>query len=394
MPTQTASTRSTLRHVGLDVHAETIAAAVAEPDGTVRDLGIISHRPEAVRKLLAKLGERAALRVCYEAGPTGYALYWQLTAWGIPCDVIAPSLVPTKTGDRVKTDRRDAAKLARCYRAGDLTPVFVPDAATEALRDLVRAREVTKQDQLRARHRLSKFLLRHGRTRPEGMRAWTGRHLTWLGQQRFDGPGADALQTAYEEYRSALTVLADRVARLEHAITAAVASLAPAQQALVGALAALRGVQQVTAATVVSEVTTLRRFASARQLMGYAGLVPREHSSGGSTRRGAITKTGNAHLRRVLVESAWAYRHRPMTTGLLRARQQGQPPAVLAIADRAQQRLCTKYRRLAAKGKPPVFIATTIARELLGFMWALAQEVEDRAGPHGTTLTREARMAG
>lgn len=388
MPTQTAST---LRHVGLDVHAETIAAAVAEPDGTVRDLGIIAHRPEALRKLLAKLAPReqwGRLWVCYEAGPTGYALYWQLTALGVHCDVIAPSLIPTKASDRVKTDRRDAAKLARCYRAGDLTPVFVPDAATEALRDLVRAREVTKQDQLRARHRLSKFLLRHGRPRPAGMRAWTGRHLTWLGQQRFDGPGAVALQTAYDEYRAALTVLADRGARLEHAITAAVATLAPAQQALVGALAALRGVQQVTAATVVSEVTTLRRFASARQLMGYAGLVPREHSSGGSTRRGAITKTGNAHLRRVLVESAWAYRHRPMTTGLLRARQQGQPPAVLVVAERAQQRLCTKYRRLAAKGKPPVFIATSIARELLGFMWAIAQQIETVE-----PLTPEARMA-
>lgn len=364
---------SRMRYVGLDVHADTITAAVAEADGAIRELGTIAHRPEAVRKLLAKFGERGGLRVCYEAGPTGYALYWQLSAWGIHCDVIAPSLIPTKAGDRVKTDRRDAAKLARCYRAGDLTPVFVPDAATEALRDLVRAREVTKQDQLRARHRVSKFLLRHGRQRPEGMRAWTGRHLTWLGQQRFE---AVALQTVYDEYCAALTVLADRLTRLERAITAALPTLAPAQQALVGALAALRGVQQVTAATVVSEVTTLRRFASARQLMSYAGLVPREHSSGGSRWRGAITKTGNAHLRRVVVEAAWGYRHRPMTTGVLRVRQAGQPPAVLAIAERAQQRLCAKYRALAAKGKPPLFIASTVARELLGFMWAMGQVVE------------------
>lgn len=370
MPTQTAST---VRHVGLDVHAETITAAVAEPDGSGRELGTIANRAEAIRKFVAKLGDRARLRVCYEAGPTGYALYWQLTALGVHCDVIAPSLIPTKAGDRVKTDRKDAAKLARCYRAGDLTPVFVPDAATEALRDLVRAREGARQDQLRARHRLSKFLLRHGRQRPAGMKAWTGRHFTWLGQQRFD---AVALQTVYEEYRAALTVLADRVARLERAILAAVATLAPAQQALVGALAALRGVQHVTAATVVSEVTTLRRVASARQLMSYAGLVPREHSSGTSTRRGAITKTGNAHLRRVLVEAAWAYRHRPMTTGVLRARQQGQPPAVLAVAERAQTRLCARYRHLAARGKVPLFIATTIGRELLGFIWALGQAVE------------------
>jgi transposase len=364
---------STMRYVGLDVHSETIAAAIAEPDGSVRELGTIAHRSEAVRKFITKLGGPASLKVCYEAGPTGYALYWQLTGLGVHCDVIAPSLVPTKAGDRVKTDRRDAAKLARCYRAGDLTPVFVPDAATEALRDLVRAREVAKQDQLRARHRLGKFLLRHGRRRPDGLRAWTTRHTTWLAQQRFELP---SLQAAYDEYRAALDLLADRVHRLEHAILAAMPTLTATQQALVAALATLRGVRHVTAATVVSELTTFRRFASARQVMGYAGLVPREHSSGSSQWRGAITKTGNAHLRRVLVESAWGYRHRPAVTGTLRERQQGQPPAVLAISHAAQARLCGRYRRMMAKGKPPLFIATTIARELLGFMWAIGQEIE------------------
>lgn len=379
MPTRTArAAASTMCHVGLDVHAETIAVAVAEADGSMRELGVIANTPEAVRKLLAKLAPRERwphLRVCYEAGPTGYALYWQLTALGVHCDVIAPSLVPTRAGDRVKTDRRDAAKLARCYRAGDLTPVFVPDAATEALRDLVRAREGAKQDQLRARHRLSKFLLRHGRRRPEGVRAWGKAHAAWLARQCFDGPGAEALGVVYEELRGALALVADRVARLERAITAALPTLAPAQRAVVGALTALRGVRQVTAATVVAEVTTLQRFPSPRQLMAYAGLVPREHSSGGSTRRGAITKTGNAHLRRVLVEAAWGYRHRPATTGPLRARQATQPPAVVAVAERAQRRLCAKYRRLAERGKPPLFIATTIGRELLGFMWAVGQAV-------------------
>lgn len=375
------SAARTMHYVGLDVHAETITVAVAEPDGSVRELGTVANRPEAVRKLVTKLtatlGRREQLRVCYEAGPTGYALYWQLTALGVPCDVIAPSLVPTKAGDRVKTDRKDAAKLARCYRAGDLTPVFVPDAATEALRDLVRAREGVKQDQLRARHRLGKFLLRHGRQRPEGMRAWTIKHARWLAQQRFGaGCEAVALQTVYDEYRAALVVLADRVDRLERAILAAVTTLTPAQQALVGALAALRGVKHMTAATVVSEVTTLRRFPGARHLMGYAGLVPREHSTGGTQRRGAITKTGNAHLRRVLVEAAWAYRHGPSTTGVLRQRQRGQPAAVIAIAHGAQGRLCARYRELAARGKVPLFIATTIARELLGFMWAIAREIE------------------
>jgi transposase len=265
-------------------------------------------------------------------------------------------------------------RLARCYRAGDLTVVWVPDAATEALRDLVRAREVTKQDQLRARHRVSKFLLRHGRARPEGMKAWTVKHAQWLAQQRFE---LVTLQVVYDEYRATLALLADRVARLEAAIAAAIPTLAPAQQALVSALATLRGVQLITAATIVSEVGTLRRFATPRHLMGYTGLVPREHSSGSGVRRGAITKTGNAHLRRVLVEAAWAYRHRPNpASGVLRARQYGQPAPIIAIATKAQQRLCPRYRRLSERGKPPLAVATVIGRELLGFIWAIAQLVE------------------
>jgi transposase len=372
-----------MRHVGLDVHAETIAVAVAERDGSVRELGLIRNRAEAVRKLVAKLGPAAQLRVCYEAGPTGYPLYWQLTALGVHCDVIAPSLVPTKAGDRLKTDRKDAARLARCYRAGDLTAIWVPDAATEALRDLVRAREVAKQDQLRARHRLSKFLLRHGRHRPEGMRAWTGRHAQWLAGLTFELP---TLQVVFDDYRANLALLAERVARLERAIEATLPTLAPAQQALVGALATLRGVRAVTAATLVSELGTLRRFATPRQLMGYAGLVPREHSSGSGVHRGAITKTGNAHLRRVLVEAAWAYRHRPnLTSAVLRLRQQDQPLPVVAIATRAQRRLCARYHRLTERGKPPLLVATTIARELLGFIWAIGQLVEPPPAAVGST---------
>jgi transposase len=368
-----------MRYIGLDVHAETIAVAVAEPDGSVRELGTIRHRPEAVRKLLAKLGGPTQTRVCYEAGPTGYTLYWQCVALGIHCDVIAPSLIPTKAGDRVKTDRKDAAKLARCYRAGDLTAVWVPDAATEALRDLVRAREVTKQDQLRARHRVNKFLLRHGHQRPDGMRAWTIKHAQWLARQRFE---LSTLQIVFDEYCTTLALLADRVARLERAIHTALVTLAPTQQALVGALAALRGVQEMTAATIVSELGTLRRFGTARQLMGYAGLVPREHSSGSGIHRGAITKTGNAHLRRVLVEAAWAYRHRANTaSAALRRRQHDQPPSVVAIATNAQHRLCPRYHRLTERGKPPLAVATTIARELLGFIWAIGQLVEPPPTP-------------
>jgi transposase len=366
--------RKKLRYLGLDVHAETICAAMAEPDGSVRELGTIRNRPEAVRKLLTKLGALEALRVCYEAGPTGYTLYWQLTVLGVPCVVIAPSLIPTKAGDRVKTDRKDAVRLARAYRAGDLTAVWVPDAATEGLRDLVRARDVAKQDQLRGRHRLSKFLLRHGRHRPDGMTAWTLKHAQWLAQQRFE---LTTLQVVYEEYSATLAVLADRVARLDRAVSRAIATLAPTQQALVGALATLRGVQLITAATIVSEVGTLRRFATPRHLMGYTGLVPREHSSGSGVHRGAITKTGNAHLRRVLVEAAWAYRHRANpASGTLRARQAGQAAPIIAIATKAQHRLCPRYRKLIERGKPPLAIATTIGRELLGFIWAIAQLVE------------------
>jgi transposase len=377
--------RKRMRYVGLDVHAETICAAVAEPDGSVRELGTIPNRPEAVRKLVTKLGPAETLRVCYEAGPTGYTLYWQMTALGIHCDVIAPTLVPTTVGDRVKTDRKDAAKLARCYRAGDLTAVWVPDAATEALRDLVRAREVTKQDQLRARHRLTKFLLRHGRPRPDGMHAWTGRHLQWLARQRFESA---VLQVVFDEYRASLALLADRLARLERAIHEALRTLAPAQQALLAGLATLRGVGVVTAATIVSEVGTLRRFPTARRLMGYAGLVPREHSSGAGVHRGAITKTGNAHLRRVLVEAALAYRHRAApASGAWRARQRGQPAPVLALATKAQHRLCPRYRRLVARGKPPMAVATTIARELLGFVWAIGAAVEPAPQPIGGCMS-------
>jgi transposase len=293
--------------------------------------------------------------------------------------------MPMKAGDRVKTDRRDAVRLARSYRAGELTAVWVPDAATEALRDLVRAREAAKQDQLRARHRVGKFLLRHGRHRPDTMRAWTQRHLTWLAQQSFELP---TLQIVFDEYRAMLALLADRIARLERAIASAIATLAPAQQALVAALATLRGVRHLTAATIVTEVGTLRRFPTARQLMSYAGIVPREHSSGTSRHRGAITKTGNAHLRRVLVEAAWAYRHRPnLQSRELAVRRGNQPAPVLAISATADRRLTTRYRQLLDRGRPPLLVATTIARELLGFVWAIGAAIEPAvAAPGGTML--------
>src|SRR6266542_3872640 len=278
------SMSNNLRYLGLDVHAETIAAAIAEPDGDVRVLGVIANRADAVAKLIRKLGPRERLRACYEAGPCGYVLYWQFVRLGIPCDVVAPTLVPTKPGDRVKTDRRDAAKLARCHRAGDLTAVWVPDAAHEALRDLVRAREAAKQDQLRARHRLGKFLLRRGVRRPAGMRPWTQRHRAWLATLRFAELAQEATGV---DYLHEVDHAAERVARLEQAIDRAVAAAPPEIQAVIAALQALRGIQQVAAATIVSEVGPLTRFAHPR-LMAYSGTVPSEYSTGDRIRRGAI----------------------------------------------------------------------------------------------------------
>src|SRR5579872_6412252 len=366
---------STIRFIGLDVHADIIAAAVAEPDGEVRPLGMIPNRLEAIRKLVAKLGPAKELKVWYEAGPTGYVLYWQLTALGVACEVIAPSLVPVKAGDRVKTDRRDAVKLARSYRAGDLTPVWVPDAAHEALRDLVRAREDARQDQHRARHRLSKFLLRHGRRPPEEVKkSWTLKYMTWIKEQvHFDPP---ALEATLLDYVHEVDHMAERIQRLEKAITEAIQTAPPAMRAVVEALQALRGVAQITAVTVVAELGALSRFESPRQLMGYSGLVSSEYSSGQHIQRGAITKTGNAHLRRVIIESAWSYQYRPWIGGFLLQRQKGLDQEVQDIAWKAQWRLHTRYKKLAAAGKKKPQIVTAVGRELLGFIWAIAVKTE------------------
>ena len=366
---------SKIRFVGLDVHADTIAVAVAEPTGEVRSLGVIPNRLESIRKTLQKLGAADQLRVCYEAGPTGYVLYWQLTALGVACEVIAPTLVPVKAGDRVKTDRRDAVKLARSYRAGDLTPVWVPDADHEALRDLVRAREDGKQDQQRARQRLGKFLLRHGWNRPADIKKnWTHKHMDWVKRQvRFEQA---ALQATFLDYVHEVEHAADRMARLEKAIDDALAAAPVEIQEVVRALQALRGVAQIAAVSIVAELGRLSRFHNPRQLMGYSGLVSSEHSSGNRIQRGSITKAGNAHLRRVIVEAAWAYQHKPWIGGWLAKRQQGLDEETKAIAWKAQWRLCTRYKKLAARDKNKPQIVTAIGRELLGFIWAIAARTE------------------
>jgi transposase len=320
-----------------------------------------------------KLGPAAHLCVCYEAGPTGDVVYWQLTALGVPCEVVAPTLVPVKAGDRVKTDRRDAIKLARSYRAGDLTPVWVPDAAHEALRDLVRAREAAKQDQLRARHRLGKFLLRHGRRPPLGMSPWTQRHLEWVKTVHFE---QEAQEATLLDYLHEVEHVAERIARLERALDAAVKTVPESMRAAIEALQALRGIAQVSAVTIVAEVGELSRFAKPRQLMGYSGAVASEDSSGARIRRGAITKTGNAPLRRVVIEAAWAYRYRPAIGASLRQRQAPVGPEVKEIAWKAQQRLHTRYRYLLARGKCKQQVVTAVGRELLGFIWAIGVNVE------------------
>jgi transposase len=377
-----------VRFIGLDVHAETIAVAVAEPGGEVRSLGTIPNRPEPVGRLIRKLGKPEQLRVCYEAGPTGYVLYWQLSELGVKCEVIAPTLVPVKAGDRVKTDRRDAEKLARCYRAGDLTPVWVPEAAHEALRDLVRARLAAKCDQLRARNRLGKFLLRHGRRPPEGTTAWSTKHLAWVKQQSFEQA---AQQATLVDYLHEVEHAAERIVRLERSIDTAIETLPQKLHAVIDALQSLRGIAKISAVSIMAEVGELSRFESARQLMGYSGAVSREHSSGERIRRGSISKAGNAHLRRIVIEAAWAYRHRPGLGTALRARQRDQSEDIKAMAWKAQHRLHARYAKLLAKGKAKQQVITAVGRELLGFIWAIGVAAErSQADAPRRTLKRAA----
>jgi transposase len=360
----------------MDVHAETIAVAVAEPDGSVRSLGTIANRAESIRKMVKKLGPVEQLMACYEARPTGYVLYWQLAELGVACEVIAPTLVPMKAGDRVKTDRRDAERLARSYRSGDLTPVWVPNERFEALRNLVRAREAAKQDQLWARHRLSKFLLRLGQRPAAWMKAWTLQYMARVRQLRF---AQVAQESARLDYLHEVEHMAERVKRLEQAIMEAVKLASPAVQEVVKGLQALRGIAQISAVTIAAKLGNITRFAGARQLMGYSGMVPSESSSGGRTQRGRITKTGNAHLRRIAGEAAWSYRLKPGMGPALRKRQEGVPEEIKEIVWKAQHRLHTRYMRMAAAGKDQRKIITAVGRELLGFVWSIGVKAETAA---------------
>lgn len=353
-------------YIGLDVSKASISVALLRPDGRV-DEDRIANTPEAVRTLVRRWADPSAIQACYEAGPTGYALYRELTGLGVATTVIAPSLTPRRPGERIKTDRRDARKLAGLFRAGELTAVRVPTPAEEAVRDLLRARQDLKEDILRSRHRLSKFLLRHGRVYTSG-RAWTQRHSAWIRAQHFDEPAA---QRTLDHYQATLAVRLAELRLLEGDLLE-LAGQAPFRER-VARLAALRGIAALSALTLVVEVGDFARFQSASAFMAFVGLVPSEHSSGERRRQGAITKAGNAHLRRVLVEAAWHARRRPNVGPTLAKRLVGQPLEILAIAARAQERLHARYWRLVGRRKPANVAVIAVARELAGFCWALGR---------------------
>lgn len=360
-----------ITYVGLDAHKETIAVALADEGkrGDVREHGKIANTQADLTKLANKLckGNRV-LKFCYEAGPCGYGIQRQLSEAGHECVVVAPSLIPIKAGDRIKTDRRDAINLAKLHRAGELTSVWIPDRAHEAVRDLVRARLAAVRSLRQARQQLSGFLLRHGRHyhRP----AWTTMHRRWLADLRFEHP---AHYLVLEDCLSVIDAATARRDRLEAHIEASLEnwSLGP----VVLALQALRGVALVAAATLVAELGDLTRFTNPRQLMAYLGLIPSEHSSGGKRRQGGITKAGNSAARRMLIEAAWTYRFPARISRDLLLRQEGLSAPIRETAWKAQTRLCGRFRKLSHTGKSANIVSTAIARELSGFVWPIAKHV-------------------
>lgn len=359
--------------VGLDVHKESIFAAVLPPDSDRVALATkFENSTAALKTFVERLRSRGALTFVYEAGPCGYQVHRDLTAQGLECVVIAPGLIPKRPGDKVKTDRRDAEKLAQLHRAGQLTAVRVPTRREEADRDLVRAREDVLAERLKARHRLGKFLLRQGLVWRE-TKAWTLKHRAWLRSLRFD---LESQARTFEAYLRGVEEIEARLEGLDRLVLDLGGN--DAWKAVVANLRCLKGVETLSALTMAVEVGDFRRFPSACEFMGYTGLVSREHSSGDSVRRYRITKVGNAHLRRVLVEAAWAYTQRDYTGPTLTKRRETGSPEAVATARRAQERLCGKFRKLTGKGKPRQKAVVAVARELAGFVWhigRLSQEV-------------------
>ena len=363
-------TNHTTIFVGLDVHKDSTAVAVAEPGAKARFVGTIGSQLGELLKVLGKLGDAQRMEVVYEAGPCGYDLVRRLRADGYACEVIAPAKVARRAGDRVKTDRRDALHLAEQARAGALTPVWVLDEADEAIRDLSRARDDAVRTRHKARQRLQAMLLRYGHRYRSGTN-WTAAHERYLAQLSFPWP-AQAL--AWEEYRQAVSETHQRVQRLTQALHDQVEQWRWCP--VVTALMTLRGVDRVVATTLVAELGDLRRLAQARELMGFLGLVPSEHTSGSTRRCGAITRTGNGYARRMLVEAAWSYRFPARISRAIQVRQENQPREVRAIAWQAQVRLSRRYRALKARQVPHNKICVAVARELSGFVWSIAQRIE------------------
>jgi transposase len=362
--------------IGFDTAKKKHAVAIADVgrEGEIRYLGEIDSSPLTIERMIRKLaGRYEKLHFCYEAGPTGYGLYRQVRGLGHDCSVVAPSLIPKKSGERVKTNRRDAVSLARLFRAGELTSVWVPDTVHEAVRDLVRARETASQDLRRKRQQLLSFLLRHGRIF-SGRQHWSRAHLRWLAQQKFDHP---AQQIVFQDAVDAIDDAAARLRRLDEQVAAIVPSWSMAP--VVAAYQAMRGVSFVVAVTFVAEIGDLRRFDNPRQLMAFLGLVPSERSTGERVRRGGLTLAGNKRARRVLIEGAWSYRYPARVSQTLQARLEGLPKAVREIAWKAQIRLCARYRRLNAAGKKLPVVIAAIAREMAAFLWAIARHVAPAA---------------
>ena len=358
--------------VGLDVHKDSIAVAYAMGSSRTEPVfvGPIGTRQCDIDKLLRRLHTKGSRLVCaYEAGPCGYVLHRYLTSRQVECLVVAPSLIPRKPGDRVKTDRRDAVQLARLLRSGDLTPVYVPAVDDEAIRDLCRARQDAVVDLKSAKHRLKSFLLRLG-LNYTGRANWNDAHRRYLSKVACPTP---AQQIVFEEYVRAIDEQVQRVDRIEQHLREVAPSwrLSP----VVEALQALRGVQQITALTIVAELGDITRFDSPRQLAAFVGVIPSEYSSGDSRRQGGITKAGNSNARRALVEGSWAYRFPAKVSPHIRKRLERLPQPIQDIAWKAQVRLCKRFRRLSARGKNPNVVVTAIARELAAFMWAIAREV-------------------
>ena len=356
----------------MDAHVDSIKVSRMTGTAAGFDDWELEYTPQAVRRLARRLRREAGsgeIRCCYEAGPLGFTLKRLVedSGQGIICEVVAPSLIPVKPGDRIKTDRRDARKLVQHFRAGSLTEVHPPSPEQEAARDLCRCREDAKQDLLRARHRLSKFLLRRGLIWRDG-RKWSLRHCAWVRGLKMDH---EMDQRVLDSYLRAVEQILDRIQDLEIAI--AEAGQREPYRAAVGALRCFRGIDTITAVTLVTELHDVTRFRTPRELMAYVGLVPSEHSSGGKTQRGRITKTGNCHVRRVLVEAAWNQQHRPCVGSVLRRRREGQPSWAVVEADRAMKRLHARYTRMLHRGKARPTIVVAVARELVGFVWSALQ---------------------